>query len=58
MQYRTHEDGPLTTIRIEPGAVVVEMFFDLPGSFTRMHAHSFDGTGVDFERTAVPLLAG
>lgn len=42
MQYRTHEDGPLTTIRIEPGAVVVEMEFDLPGSFTQMHAHTFD----------------
>jgi quercetin dioxygenase-like cupin family protein len=44
MQYRTHEDGPLTTIRIEPGAVVVEMLFDLPGCHTRLHAHTFDHT--------------
>ncbi|MBX3610401.1 MAG: hypothetical protein KF871_10955 [Hydrogenophaga sp.] len=42
MQYRTHEDGPLTEIRIEPGAVVVDMQFDLPGCFTRMHDHAFD----------------
>ena len=42
MQYRTHDDGPLTSIRIEPGAVIVEMLFDLPGTFTRMHAHTFD----------------
>lgn len=42
MQYRTHDDGPLTTIKIEPGAVVVEMAFDMPGCFTRMHAHAFD----------------
>lgn len=42
MQYRTHDDGPLTTIRIEPGAVVVTMEFDTPCSFTRLHAHTFD----------------
>ena len=42
MQYRTHDDGPLTTIRIEPGAVVVEMDFDMPESFVRLHAHTFD----------------
>lgn len=42
MQYRTHEAGPLTTIRIEPGAVVVDMLFDSPMTFTRMHSHTFD----------------
>lgn len=42
MQYRNHDDGPLTSIRIEPGAVVVEMLFDMPESFTRLHAHTFD----------------
>jgi len=42
MEYRTHEDGPLTSIRIEPGAVVVEMNFDRPISHTRLHAHTFD----------------
>lgn len=42
MQYRTHDDGPLTTIRIEPGAVVVEMAFDMPESFCRLHSHTFD----------------
>ncbi len=42
MQYRTHDDGPLTTIRIEPGAVVVEMAFDMPGAHTQMHSHTFD----------------
>ena len=42
MHYRTHDDGPLTTIRIEPGAVVVEMEFDLPICHTRLHSHAFD----------------
>lgn len=42
MQYRNHDDGPLTTISIEPGAVVVEMNFDMPESFTRLHSHTFD----------------
>lgn len=42
MQYRTHDDGPLTTITVEPGAVVVEMNFDMPESFVRLHAHTFD----------------
>lgn len=42
MQYRTHEDGPLTSIRIEPGAVVVTMEFDRPLSYTRLHSHAFD----------------
>jgi quercetin dioxygenase-like cupin family protein len=42
MKYRTHADGPLTTIKVQPGAIVVTMEFDLPGSFTRMHAHTFD----------------
>lgn len=44
MQYRTHEDGPLTTIGILPGAVVVTMRFDLPGCHTRLHSHAFDHT--------------
>lgn len=42
MQYRTHADGPLTTITVEPGAVVVTMDFDVPGAFTQMHRHAFD----------------
>lgn len=42
MQYRNHDDGPLTTIRIEPGAVVIEMEFDMPESFVRLHSHTFD----------------
>lgn len=42
MQYRTHEDGPLTSISIEPGAVVVTMDFDMPGCVTQMHSHTFD----------------
>lgn len=41
-QYRTHEAGPLTSIFVEPGAVVVEMQFDDSACFTRMHAHTFD----------------
>lgn len=40
--YRPHEGGPLTTISIEPGAVVVTMAFDLPGCHTRLHSHTFD----------------
>ena len=42
MQYRNHEDGPLTTITIEPGYVVVTMLFDLPGAYTKLHSHTFD----------------
>jgi len=42
MQYRTHEDGPLTDISIEPGAVVVTMTFDRPGDYTQLHSHAFD----------------
>lgn len=42
MQYRTHDDGPLTTIHVEPGAIVVEMEFDMPESFVRLHSHTFD----------------
>ncbi len=41
MQYRNHDDGPLTTITIEPGAVVIELFFDMPESFVRLHSHAF-----------------
>lgn len=40
--YRTHEDGALTTITIEPGAVVVTMLFDLPATYTKLHSHTFD----------------
>lgn len=42
MQYRTHDDGPLTTIGVIPGAVVITMDFDRPGCFTRLHSHTFD----------------
>lgn len=42
MEYRTHDDGPLTTITIEPGAIVVTMTFDLPGAYTKLHSHTFD----------------
>lgn len=42
MQYRTHEDGPLTSIWLEVGKICVEMKFDHPGAYTRMHSHSFD----------------
>ena len=41
MQYRTHDDGPLTTITIKPGAVVIDLEFDLPGCFNRLHSHTF-----------------
>ena len=42
MHYRTHENGPLTTISIEPGAVIVTMAYDLPGCHTKLHSHTFD----------------
>lgn len=42
MQYRNHDDGPLTSIRIEPGAVVIEMEFDMPESYIKLHSHTFD----------------
>lgn len=42
MQYRTHEDGPLTTITVEPGAVHVSMLFDTPMCHVRLHSHAFD----------------
>ena len=41
MQYRTHQDGPLTDITVEPGRVVVTMTFDRPGDHTRLHSHAF-----------------
>ena len=44
MQYRTHDDGPLTTISVEPGAVRISMLFDSPGAHARLHAHTFDHT--------------
>lgn len=42
MQYRTHENGPLTNIDIEHGAIVVTMTFDRPGDYTQLHSHAFD----------------
>lgn len=42
MQYRDHEDSPLTSIRIEEGAVIVTMEFDTLGCVTRLHSHTFD----------------
>lgn len=44
MQYRTHDDGPLTTISVEPGAVRISLLFDVPGCHTRLHSHAFDHT--------------
>ena len=44
MQYRTNADGPLTTIHIEIGTVVIEMLFDVPGCFARLHSHTFPHT--------------
>jgi hypothetical protein len=41
-EYRSHADSPLTTLSIEPGAVVVTMLFDQPNSHTRLHSHTFD----------------
>lgn len=40
--YRTHEGGPLTTITIVPGAVVVEMRFESIFEYARLHSHTFD----------------
>ena len=42
MQYRTHEEGPLTSIGIVPGAIIVTMEYDLPGCHTKLHSHTFD----------------
>lgn len=42
MQYRTHEEGPLTTISIISGAIIVTMDYDVPGCFTKFHSHTFD----------------
>jgi quercetin dioxygenase-like cupin family protein len=44
MQYRTHADGPLTTISVEPGAVRISMLFDVPGAHARLHSHTFPHT--------------
>lgn len=40
--YRQHENGPATTIRIEPGAVVVKMEADVFPCWVPMHDHTFD----------------
>lgn len=42
--YRPHENGPLTTIRVIPGAVEISMLYDLPGCHTRLHSHAFEHT--------------
>lgn len=42
MQYRTHDDSPLTTITVEPGAVIVTLLFDRLAASVRLHRHSFD----------------
>lgn len=42
MKYRTHDDGPLVVITVQPGAVVVTMTFERPGENTSMHSHTFD----------------
>lgn len=41
MQYR-HEDGPLTEITVQPGAIVVTLSFDIAGAHTKLHSHAFD----------------
>lgn len=41
MQYRTHPDGPLTTISVALGCISVRLDYDLPGAFTRLHSHAF-----------------
>ncbi len=40
--YRQHDSGPLTTIRVEPGAVVVRMEADQWPCIIKMHSHAFD----------------
>ena len=41
--YRTHDDGPLTTIEHDrPGWISVRMIYDQPGCRTRLHVHRFD----------------
>lgn len=42
MQYRTHPDGPLTTITVALGCICVRLDYDLPGTFTRLHSHAFE----------------
>ena len=42
IEYRTHDNSPLTSIHVEKGAVIVTMRFDVPGCYTRLHSHTFD----------------
>jgi len=42
LEYRTHEDGPITSIHVEKGRVIIAMDFDVPGCHTRLHSHTFD----------------
>lgn len=42
MQYRNHDDGPLITITVGDGVIVISMLFDMPESFVRLHEHTFD----------------
>lgn len=58
MQYRTHEDGPLTTVSIEPGQVCITMDFDHPGAFTQLHSHTFDHTMYCVSGSARILIDG
>lgn len=42
IEYRTHENSPITSIHVEEGAVIVTMTFNSLFEFTPMHAHTFD----------------
>ena len=42
MIYRATDDGPLTSIAVQRGRIVIDLRFDLPGCSTKLHAHTFD----------------
>jgi quercetin dioxygenase-like cupin family protein len=58
MKYRTHEDGPLTSIEIGVGCVIVTMDFDHPGAYARPHRHTFDHWSHCVSGSARVLLDG
>jgi len=42
IEYKTHDNGPITSIHVEVGAVIVTMTFNSLLEFTPMHSHAFD----------------
>lgn len=57
-EYRTHTNGPLVKIGIEPGAVIVRMTADVMPCWVKMHRHIFDHDMICKDGSATLSLNG